>query len=115
MGDLLRERGCRPALPLEIVKYGQYSPLSTDKPGSALPETTALLSRTYGCILWTLTPSACCGLIHKGWVGRMPANFIYGSINCAGLEIFAKAIFLSSDASSAIRRMRRTATKTLLK
>ena len=33
-GDLLRERGCRPAFGLEFVKYGQYSPHSSPKSGS---------------------------------------------------------------------------------
>jgi len=35
MDDLLRERGCRPYFPLEFVKYGRYSPHSTEKSGSA--------------------------------------------------------------------------------
>jgi len=34
MDDLLRERGCRPDFPLEFVKYGQYSPHSSEKSGS---------------------------------------------------------------------------------
>jgi hypothetical protein len=35
MDDLLRERGCRPDFALEFVKYGQYSPHSSEKSGSA--------------------------------------------------------------------------------
>ena len=35
MDDLLRERGYRLDFPLELVKYGQYSPRSTEKSRSA--------------------------------------------------------------------------------
>jgi hypothetical protein len=35
MDDLLRERGCRPDFTLEFVKYGQYSPHSSEKSDSA--------------------------------------------------------------------------------
>ena len=60
MDDLLRERGYRPDFPLEFVKYGQYSPHSSEKSGSApRPLATAtLLGQPPGLVPITCSPSA---------------------------------------------------------
>jgi hypothetical protein len=49
MDDLLRERGCRLDFTLEFVKYGQYSPHSSEKSSAPRPLATTAMDGGKDC------------------------------------------------------------------